>query len=610
MNKNTPRYKDKIFVTDKKHILRTLNTYSKYQDVSKIYVIFNDECKKYQLLLEYESENKNTNNQTNIEKERKLVYERTNSKIKLNNEKTILSVVNSRITKDNLQPETIEALSKLIKKYNKASILNDFFEDDKENERIEKIDKILPADLKKEYSAGFQPKPFKTNIGKRIYYLIKNQLTYSSLNGLNNLEHTRKQEATIEKREIARKKSNIEKCIEDEMIITENNIKSLVEYSFYFADEYSASKWELISAIKNFDDPNYNKYNLGAWSFQELKNELNRMKINQRLMTSEEKLEFQMIKKFRQSIKQSLDTSYKREFEAYNSIIAFCKKKQLFLNDNSIKKYIKMVDNLYEEEHKKKTRIKKRRGLNKLDKQYLYLEQVRSKDDFYFRHKIFRLHKFILEYKDRYRFNIDCSYFKQLELIKSDMAQHLLKEGLATWASLEEDDKEERAERKFQRMLEEKGITEEEYYFNVFYKKLLNHIDQIMKTSYRPLTLQYFEKYHKLISNITKLKGYYEDPLSLDFPIEYKRSCRDIKEEISDYIDEIYEKIEEDLIAAGIDPNELADEDESSVDIEVEKAHLFEHLPENLRPLFIEVYKFNHRIKKDKIIEDDEEIPF
>jgi hypothetical protein len=83
-----------------------------------------------------------------------------------------------------------------------------------------------------------------------------------------------------------------------------------------------------------------------------------------------------------------------------------------------------------------------------------------------------------------------------------------------------------------------------------------------------------------------------------------------MKEEISDYIDEIYEKIEEDLIVAGIDPNELADEDESSVDIEAEKAHLFEHLPENLRPLFIEVYKFNHRIKKDKIIEDDEEIPF
>lgn len=619
MNKNTPRYKDNIFVKDKKHILRTLNTYSKYQDVLKIYVIFNDEYEKYQLLLECESDSKNdkkANDQTDTgkkqeskdkqtysknksadeknqlslkgdklakkeakkqlnnkmleSKERKLVYERTNSKISLRDEKTILSVVNSRLTKNNLQPETIEALSELIKKCQIATILNTFFEDSKENARIEEIGKILPVDLKKEYKSECEDKSFKTNVEKRIYYLIKNQLTYSDLGELNRLKDGEKKiKRTIQQKIIAKNKE-----IDEEMKILEQNIKSLMGYSFQYSGESSASKIEIEKAIKHIDDPYYNKYNLEAWSLAELKQELYRIEKKEALMSPEEKLEIRTVQDFAKSMKECLDISYKREFESYNSVITFCKENGLFLDDDAIYQYIKMVNKLYKEVRNKIAPGGKRiKALDILNKQYPYFIEMKSTDNYYFRSKITRLHKFVLQYKDKYHFNINYKDFEQVTLAKEYRLENYTKEelekmGLDLGMVIEiNEGKREEAIRvnKKKRKLEELGLTEEQENFNVFYEKLLNHIDEIIESKCRPLTIEYFEEYLDFISDIKKVEKHYTEAIGFYDSGYFVTSCTDMKEEISDYLHEIYERIDEDLIAAGIDPNESEEDEDDEI---------------------------------------------
>jgi hypothetical protein len=626
MDKKAPRYTKNIFIAHKKHIMRTLNTYIQYENVSRIYIIFNFEHNKYQLLLDCVDKNnkeKQKNSLLDYEQKMKWVYDKTASEMSLQSEQKILAILGSTQTKSNLQKETIDAISKLIKEYTLTSDYNNFFHTD-ENIIFEKIAQILPVHLKKDYKPKYEDRSFKTNIAKKIYYLIKNQLTYLNLNQVHALENNKEET----KKTIKQIRANIDNFIDDEMKIMEQTIKSLMGWSFHYADEFIASEWEIKQAIKNFDDPNYEKYNLSSLSLQVLIQELKYIQKKKKLRSEKEKLEAKTIQDFTQSMKEYLEASYRKEFEAYNNVIAYCKSNQIFFDDDAIKKYIIMVDSLYTKERNKKSLgIKRKKAIQVLDSQYPYLVEVKSKNNYYFRNKILRLHTFILSYKDKYRFNVDYSYFKQVELAKkhhlADYTKKELKELDLDWEVLEDIDRDEKASirrtARLQRRLKQ-NITKEQHNFNLFYERLLAHIDYInegtMEIRPIPLTIEHFEEYLEFINDNNQLRTYCEKNLDYTEFGDYIGSCLDIKREILDYIDEIYERIEEDLIAAGIDPNESENEhknekgSESNIDIAVEKAYLFKHLPEEMRPFFINYYKNKNNQKKDEKTEDDEERPF
>jgi hypothetical protein len=245
---------------------------------------------------------------------------------------------------------------------------------------------------------------------------------------------------------------------------------------------------------------------------------------------------------------------------------------------------------------------------------------VKSTNNYYFRNKILRLHEFILKYKDKYRFKIDSKYFKQALLAKKYTKRDLALLNL-NWNDLEEFAEDAKISRKQKRehnqILNRKNITQHQYDFDIFYTNLLEHLNKTIPDAEEPISFNDFEIYMNFIQNENKLNEHFYFQSDDDYTaLEEINKCKNILKDIDVYRQDIHCKIEEDLIAAGIDPNESEDDeyeneknDESSVDIAVEKANLFKHLPEDIRSFFINYYKNKNNPNKDEITEDDE-IPF
>ena len=174
MNKSgdIPRYTNNIFVSQIKHLTRTLNTLIAYSAVKKISVSFNKEKNKYQLFLDINYNSDHTDGLI-------LLYDRTAAQKKLTNKTDILEKVYSPLSKDVQQLKVLDKLKGLIELYtddNTSSEYNGFFLED-ENTILDKINQIIPDNLKNSYSPKNTNKLIDTKVAKKIYFLIKNQLT-------------------------------------------------------------------------------------------------------------------------------------------------------------------------------------------------------------------------------------------------------------------------------------------------------------------------------------------------------------------------------------------------------------------------------------------------
>lgn len=246
MNKKTPRYKNDIFVTSK-HLTRTINTYIAYEDVTKIYLSFNEEKNKYQIFI------KLVNDQ--FEKEYKnaiLVYDKNEALSKRLSTDKILQILNSIDVKEYIKDDTLESYKNLIEGFIKENhIYNSFFERDK-NTMISKLKLILTT--KGSFVQQPSGKVIQTAdmVAKRMYYTVLNRLNYKD-NFYNKLSKLKNE---VQKTEIDR----LEQVQSNLLSITNiiNNLKTRRENVYVpRTEDTNISYKDCVIALDLYDDSQF-----------------------------------------------------------------------------------------------------------------------------------------------------------------------------------------------------------------------------------------------------------------------------------------------------------------------------------------------------------------
>lgn len=163
MKKNLPRYQNNIFVSNKKHLLRSINKYIEYESVKKIYLFLCEENNKFQLIL----------NESNIGV---LIYDRFEALKRNSSTKEILNVLNSRDLQDIQQFEVLKEVQNIVRYYNVKNDFNKIFMVDK-NEVIKKFKKIIFVKKDKYIQyPSLKDVDITSMVATRLYYTILNKL--------------------------------------------------------------------------------------------------------------------------------------------------------------------------------------------------------------------------------------------------------------------------------------------------------------------------------------------------------------------------------------------------------------------------------------------------
>ncbi|MEA2019791.1 MAG: hypothetical protein U9N59_15235, partial [Campylobacterota bacterium] len=253
-----PRYTKNIYLSHIKHLTRTLNTLIAYESVEEIHISFNKAKNKYQFFLKING----TFEDRDYTKKSILIYHKLIANNKLNNEEEILKVFDKPITQERQQKQTLNKLKELINQ--NTTKINDphnntFFREDI-SKKLDEIKSILPSNVVSEFIPKNKDKKVKTQVEKKIYYLIKNQLSFINLDKITSLETARK--AT---------KKDIEEMVLNEVSIINDSFKYLEHFPL---NDNMGTINEIKNAIANYNDNTVEKYNLSSYTLEELEEQL------------------------------------------------------------------------------------------------------------------------------------------------------------------------------------------------------------------------------------------------------------------------------------------------------------------------------------------------
>ena len=182
-----PRYQNKIYVTEKKHLTRSINKLIEYKDVVNIFLSF-DHDDSFELDYDLDDEDKRDTNKyvisicskdiLSIDSSFFLVYDRASAMYKRTNTDCILQAIDIIEMSELFKKDALDKLRELISKYQREDkIFNTFFEQN-ENDMIDKIKSFIKAD------GTFIQKPSgkkintKDMVAKRLYQSVLNRLNY------------------------------------------------------------------------------------------------------------------------------------------------------------------------------------------------------------------------------------------------------------------------------------------------------------------------------------------------------------------------------------------------------------------------------------------------
>lgn len=344
---NEPRYKQNLFVSDEKHLTRTINTYIAYENVSEIYLYFNEVKNKYQIFvcIDYEEEEDRPY-------EAMLVYDRGSSQKNSTNTNKLLSVLVDTQIKRLWNEDILKNLKELILKYSEDDKTH-FFSYDSE-EIMEQIKIFLP------YSGSYIQKPSnkiiqnKDMIVKRLYYTLFNRVYYNDdyFSELSELKDYKceVQEEILE--DVLKKLSSFKNEDYEQQLYNYENIK-YKEYTTNYTYE------ELIIAIELFEaygDELAPKEDIDTLLQEKFLHEWN---------LNIESLENNQKNKMLYSLKSAIP----KYFKEYVKVKIYFEKNNKNFTKNAITRYINEFCSKYGKTADRNG-IKRRTGIKNLEKEY------------------------------------------------------------------------------------------------------------------------------------------------------------------------------------------------------------------------------------------------
>jgi len=527
-----PRYTKNIYLSHIKHLTRTLNTFIAYESVKRIFIKFSKSKNKYQLFLDINNEV----NEIDYSGTLILIYDKSISDIQLYNESEIIKVLDSPISKEKQQIDVLDNLSNLIKKYTDTehkSVINNFFFKEDLEQILNEINLILPDNVITQYKPKNKNTYVKTMVEKKIYYLIKNQITFRDINKINSLENSK-----------IGKKQNIINIVKEEIEILNKNIQYLknskLPYIFPSDMETIATKQEIQNAIQYYYDDSVEKYNLSSYTLEELEEQLFLIDSKKEQGIYEPKS-----KSFIDRVNFDISLKVERYFTDFIEFVEYCIANNKDFTSNTISRYITNIHNQLKLA-KKSTGLKRRRKIQDLKEKYPKIIDMNSDDKFYYITKLNELYNNAHFYSNISDSLDNTLMYLSMYMPTDDVIEELKsavsKETLAEIGHQEAQNRLEQIE--LDSKLAELDISEEDYEFNNFYEILLKNIEETMGY-YAPITIEEFDEYYEFLEN----------PILDDTDIISMSELAELEEEKQGYSDmlnyinqfiksDIYEKIE------------------------------------------------------------------
>ena len=547
-----PHYTKNIYLSQIKHLTRTLNNLIAYESVKKIFVKFSKSKNKYQLFLDINDKVEEIDYSDKLI----LVYDKSLADTMLYNEKEIFSILDTPTSKYRQQQDVLDNLATLIKKYTsqvKSNGYNTFFKENEE-EVLNEITSILPDNVITQYKPKNRKEFVKTMVEKKIYFLIKNQLNFVDIIKVKDLRD-----------EISDSKQNIISLVEQEIRILNQNITYLkmekTQHIFPSEMEEIATKRELQNAIKHYYDDSVEKYNLEAYSLEELEEQLFLIESKNEVSVYEEKPKSHIDK-----INLEIGLKVQRYFEDFIIFVDYCKKNKKNFTPNSISRYIANVENQLISARKLSVSNRKRK-IREIQHKYQNILDMNKDEKFYYITKLTELYKNAKLYSNISNKLDDALEFLNLYIpIIDEEFRHTgvskeIKQEVSSQIA-----KEKKEEIALNKKANDLGISKNEYEFNIFSKNLLVYIHSIMEFPF-PISIKDFliDK-NKMIDYLKNMYDGYE--LS-----QHIQDYNNILNEIDKFkFFDIYEKIKNDLIADGYEIDEEIEKNKYISPFELEES--------------------------------------
>lgn len=538
-----PYYTKNIYLSQIKHLTRTLNTLIAYESVKRIFVKFSKSKNKYQLFLDIN----NNVEEIDYSEELALVYDKSKSDRLLYNEDEILKIINSSLSKEKQQLDVLENLSTLIKKYtdtnSTSTINNSFFKKDIRKGIIE-LKSIIPDNVMLKFIPKHKDKSVKTRVNKKIYCFIRNQLNFINLNKISSLENSR-----------ISSKQNIINLVNEEIRILNQNITYLkmekAPHIFPSDMEVIATKRELQNAITHYYDDSVEKYNLEAYSLEELEEQLFLIESKNEVTGYEEKPKSHIDK-----INLEIGLKVQRYFEDFIIFVDYCKENEKNFTPNSISRYITNIHNLLNIAEELRG-IKRSKKIKAFKEKYPHFIKKMNKDE-----KLYYITKLTELYNNAKLYsNISSKLDDTLEFLNLYIPiidEEFRHTGVSKETKQEISSQiaqEKREELELYRKANNLNISTDEYEFNIFSKNLLVYIHSIMEFPF-PITIKDF------LNDKDKMISYLEDMFDGYELLQHIQDYDNILNEIDKFkFFDIYEKIKSDLITDGYEIDEEIEKD-------------------------------------------------
>lgn len=224
------------YIKHEKNLLRTLNTFSEYENVNILELDY--DIKKNKFIIIMKEVYSHIDNSSSI-----LIYDSIEANEKKKDIFEISEILNSELFRQLFKSETIDKYKELIYTYNKSKDINTFFINDKEK-MIEEIKNILFYDKSYKHPTSKKEVFTKDFVAKRLYYTLYNRLNFF----ITDIDKI------IEK--VKAKRMSYQEKIRDEFNVIQNKI-SRTGYFKNTRYEISSTYKNLIIALELYDNPNF-----------------------------------------------------------------------------------------------------------------------------------------------------------------------------------------------------------------------------------------------------------------------------------------------------------------------------------------------------------------
>ncbi|MEA2018967.1 MAG: hypothetical protein U9N59_11020 [Campylobacterota bacterium] len=286
-------------------------------------------------------------------------------------------------------------------------------------------------------------------------------------------------------------------------------------------------------------DDSVEKYNLSSYTLKELKEQLFLINSKKEKGVYEPKS-----KSFIRQIDYEIGLKVNRYLKDLIIFTNYCIANNKNFTSNSMSRYITSIHNQLNLA-RKTTGLKRKQKINELTEKYPNIIKMDKDAKFYYITKLTELYNNahlysnisdklddILMYLNKYVPDME-----DVEEVLSNVGKEIL----------EEVRYKQSQEKELETKLDKMNISKDDYEFNDFYKKLLEHMKEV-KEFIAPITIEEFYEYIEFLNDTDQMKKHFEDMYNIQSASQHIEGCNEMLDYINQFnYSSIHNRINKDI---------------------------------------------------------------